>query len=179
MDGRPFLHVAESSINGRGVYARRAFAAGETVLVLDDRRVVDAERPLRVELGEFAHHCDFLAGGLVVLMPEPERYINSSCEPNTFVTTRDDGRHVVALVDIPAGAEITYDYLINLHDGVQWLCRCGASTCRGAQPTTFFALPLHLQRRYRPLLDRWFVEAHADRVASLDASARTVDRNSP
>jgi len=46
-------------------------------------------------------------------MPAPERHINSSCDPNTYVTTRSDGRHVVALRPIAARSEITYDYMIN------------------------------------------------------------------
>jgi len=76
--GRPVVYVADSPINGRGVYAGRAYRPGETVLVLDDSRVVDAEHPLDPARGEFAHHCDTLAAGLTVLMPAPERHINSS-----------------------------------------------------------------------------------------------------
>ncbi len=41
------LYVAESGIHGAGVFAAREFAAGETVLVLDDSRVVDEGHPLR------------------------------------------------------------------------------------------------------------------------------------
>ena len=61
------VYVAESAIHGAGVFAAREFAAGETVLVLDDSRVVDGEHPLRPELGEYEYHCDYLEGGKVVL----------------------------------------------------------------------------------------------------------------
>ena len=81
------LIVAASSTDGVGVFAGRAFADGESVLVLDDSRVVDAEHPLREEAGELERHCDYLAGGRTVLMPVPSRYINSSCVPNTCVRT--------------------------------------------------------------------------------------------
>lgn len=50
MDGRSGLHVAGSPLDGRGVYAGRAFARGETVLVLDHSSVVDAEHPLDPQL---------------------------------------------------------------------------------------------------------------------------------
>ena len=111
MGGRPVVYVADSPINGRGVYAGRTYRPCETVLVLDDSRVVDAEHPLDAASGEFADHCDTLAAGHTVLMPAPERHINSSCDPNSYVTTRSDSRHVVALRPIEARSEITFDYV--------------------------------------------------------------------
>ena len=151
------------------------YRPGETVLVLDDSRVVDAEHSLDPARGEFAHHCDTLAAGHTVLMPAPERHINSSCDPNSYVTTRSDGRHVVALRPIAARSEITFDYMINLHGGVPWTCHCGAAICRGTQPTSFFLLPPDVQRRYRPLLDQWFVAEHAERIAAPDAKWEGAD----
>jgi len=113
------VRVGGSGIDGHGVFATRDFQLGKTVLLLDDSRVVDDKHPLDAAAGELAHHCDYLAGGRVVLMPSPERYINSSCEPNTCVATRDGVRHVVVLTVIAAGDEVTYDYLINCHGGVR------------------------------------------------------------
>jgi hypothetical protein len=168
---RSGVYVASSPIHGRGVYAAIACARGQTVLVLDDSRVADADHPLDPARGEFDHHCDSLAAGATVLMPEPERHINSSCDPNTYVVTRSDGRHVVALRAIDADSEITYDYMISLHGGVTWACGCGATTCRGIQPSSFFDLPREVQLRYRPLLDRWFVEEHSSLVAALDGDS--------
>jgi GNAT superfamily N-acetyltransferase len=156
--------VRDSRIAGLGVIAARAFAAGETVLVLDDARIVDAAHPLDESRGELPRHRDFIAGGRTVLMAPPERYINSSCAPNTFVQTRADGRHVVALGPIAAGDEITCDYLINCHGGEIWQCRCGAANCRGTIPASFFDLAAREQWRLWPLLERWFVDEH---IASL------------
>jgi SET domain-containing protein len=162
------VRVGSSWIAGLGVFAARSFAAGETVLLLDDSRVVDDKHPLDAAAGELAHHCDYLAGGRMVLMPSPECYINSSCEPNTWVVTRDGVRHVVALTAIDAGNEVTYDYLINCHGGVAWQCHCGTGRCRGTIPASFFDLPADEQRRLRALLDGWFVAEHADRLRALD-----------
>ena len=162
------VRVGGSGIDGHGVFAARDFQPGETVLLLDDSRVVNDKHPLDAAAGELAHHCDYLAGGRVVLMASPERYINSSCEPNTWVVTRDGVRHVVALTAIDAGNEITYDYLINCHGGVVWQCHCGTGRCRGTIPASFFDLPADEQRRLRTLLDGWFVAEHADRLRALD-----------
>ena len=159
--------AAKSDIHGTGARTTRSFAAGETVLVIDDSRVVDENHPLDPALGEFDTHCDYLAGGLVVLMQDPERHINHSCDPNTYVKTIAGARHVVALRPIGAGDEITYDYLINCHGGDVWQCSCGSSRCRGTIVSSFFELPTDQQLAYLPLLDDWFLNEHRDRVAAL------------
>ena len=163
----PDVIVASSPIHGLGVFAGRDFTLGETVLVIDDSRTVDAEHPLHSELGEDEVHCDYLAGGRVVLMRYPERHINSSCDPNTYVVTRNLLRHVIALRHIRRGDEITYDYIINCHGGAVWQCYCGSSRCRGIIVSSFFELPLELQQEYLPLLDEWFIKEHQEKVAVI------------
>jgi len=160
--------VGPSAIQGLGVFAARPFAAGETVVVIDDSRVVDEAHPLRAERDEYPCHCDYLASGRVVLMAPPERHINSSCDPSTFVGGR---RHVIARRDLRAGDEITCDYIIDCHGGEVWRCRCGASGCRGTMVSSFFELPLALQVEYLPLLSPWFVDEHPD---EMDALLRAV-----
>ncbi len=159
--------VRPSSIHGLGVFAARAFLPGDIVLSLEDSRIVDSEHPLRPELGEREEHCDYLAGVTVVLMRSPERHINSSCEPNTYVKTIDGIRRVIALRRIEGGDEITHDYLVNCHGGAVWTCRCGADTCRRVIPSSFFDLPAEEQRRLLPLLDSWFVDEHRNLIYEL------------
>ena len=167
------VRVGKSMVHGLGVFAGRDFAAGELVLRIDDSRVVDGQHPLQPDLGEYDYHCDYLAGGKVVLMQAPERHINSSCDPNTYVQTTGDARDVVALRAIRAGEEITYDYIINCHEGDVWRCHCGSARCRGTIVSSFFDLPLEWQREYLPLLDIWFVQEHRERVDRLIASCST------
>ena len=163
----PDVEVRHSAIHGFGVFATRGFAPGETVLWIDDSRVVDEAHPLRPELGELPTHQDYLAGGRVVLMPEPERHINSSCDPSAYVQWTGERRAVIARRAIAAGEEITYDYIIDCDGGAVWTCACGAARCRGVVPSSFFELPLETQREYLPLLSPWFVAEHAERVAAL------------
>jgi len=162
--------VRESGIHGMGAFAARSLRSGETVLIIDDSRVVDEAHPLRPELNEHSWHCDYLAGGVVVLMQPPERHINSSCDPNTFVKTIDRRRHVIALRDIPAGGEITYAYIVNTVGGAVWECHCGAARCLDRIPSSFFDLPLDRQLEYLPQLEAWFRDEHAQDVAHLEAS---------
>ena len=164
--------VAESKIHGAGVFAKRDFAPEEVILAIDDTRVVDDEHPLREEFGEMSYHCDYLAGGKVVLMRSPERHINSSCDPSAFVKTIDGVRHVVARRRIGAGEEITCDYIIDCHGGIVWQCGCGSRRCRGRIVSSFFELPLQLQMEYLPLLNPWFIEEHREKVEALRRQAK-------
>jgi hypothetical protein len=165
------LVVAESKIHGLGVFASRAFNEGEIVLILDDSRTVDDEHPLRPELGEYPHHCDYLGAGKVVLMQWPERHINSSCDPNTFVKTSAGVRHVVTRRPVNCGEEISLDYIIDCHDGDVWQCNCRSMFCRGTIVSSFFELPLELQLAYLPLLSEWFVEEHREQVEAVGRRA--------
>lgn len=159
--------VAVSGIHGLGVFAARDFAAGETVLVMDDSRVVDEDHPLRPERGEFDYHCDYLEGGKVILQQSPERHINSSCDPNVYARRSGTTSRVVARRGIRAGEEITYDYIVDCHGGEVWQCRCGSRRCRGTIVSSFFELPLELQIEYLPLLNEWFVAEHREQVEGL------------
>ena len=167
------VFVAESKIHGLGVFAGRDFEAGETVLLMDDSRVVDAEHPLRPELGEFEYHCDYLEAGKVILQKSPERHINSSCDPNVFARRSEDTSRVIARRAIRAGEELTSDYIIDCHGGIVWQCRCGSARCRGTIVSSFFELPLSWQLEYLPLLNDWFVGEHRERVEALRGLAKT------
>ena len=166
--------VRASKIHGLGVFATRDFAEGETVLVIDDSRIVDEEHPLRPELGEHDYHCDYLAHGKVVLIPSPERHINSCCDPNTCVRVFDEKRHVVARRAITAGDEITYDYIIDCHGGIVWQCDCQHPRCRGTIVSSFFELPLDWQLEYLPLLSEWFVNEHLEKVEAIRMKASSL-----
>lgn len=164
------VYVSASEIHGVGVFASRDFAEGETVLVMDDSRIVDDEHPLRPELGEVEHHCDYLEGGKVILQGRPERHINSSCDPNVYARRREgEPSRVVARRAIRAGEELTSDYIIDCHGGIVWRCNCRSARCRRTIVSSFFDLPPELQREYLPLLNDWFVAEHREQVEALKA----------
>lgn len=161
------VEVKESPIHGVGVFATTAISRGAPVLKIDDSRLVTPEYPLDESGGEFEYHCDYLAGGKVVLMQSPERHINHSCDPNTFVKTILGVRYVFALRDIPVAGEITYDYCINGSGNTVWECHCGSTRCRMQIHSDFFHLPPELQVEYLSLLDDWYLEEHEEKVFRL------------
>jgi uncharacterized protein len=163
----PDVYTSASPIHGTGVFADQKLRPGEIVLRIDDSRVVTEADPLQPEKGEQENHCDYLAGGKVVLMQPPERFINHRCDPNTYVRTIAGDRYVVALSEIRPGDEITYDYCVNGDGDTQWTCSCGSPNCRKRHLSGFFHLPESLQARYLALLDDWFVAEHRAEVVAL------------
>ena len=76
--------------------------------------------------------------------------INHSCAPNSSLLSRPDGLWVVAIEDIPAMTELTYDYstgMLNDPLNPPMACVCGALGCRGTI-VNFLDLPAALQKRY-------------------------------
>jgi len=165
--------VAKSGIEGCGVFAICPFRKGEPILAIDDSRVVNDHAPLQAN--EEERHCDYLERGRVVLMQPPERYINHSCNPNTYVKTVKGKRLVIARREIEAGEEVTYDYSINSSGDTIWLCRCDAARCRREIHSDFFHLPVKFQREYLPLLDDWFRREHAADLENLKTAFHSED----
>lgn len=160
------VEAKASNISGTGVIAQQGYRTGDVVLWIDDSRVVDAEHPLGD--ADDPRHCDYLEAGKVVLMGVPERYINHSCDPNTFVKTQNGRRAVLALRDIAPGEEITYDHCINGSGATVWTCHCGARSCRQEIHSDFFHLLVELQRKHLPLLDDWFCRERSADVLRLE-----------
>jgi hypothetical protein len=161
------VEVKSSSIEGLGLFATRSFHSGERIHRINVVREVTPETPLREELGERFDHCDY-PDGKVVLIGFPDRHINHSCDPNTYIQYTADACYIVARRQIAAGEELTCDYNINITAGTAWPCHCGAARCRGTTTGDFFLLPPDIQREYLPLLAEWFVRRHAQRLAELN-----------
>lgn len=59
-------------------------------------------------------------------------YINHSCDPNLALLIKADGVFFVALRDIKAGEEVTWDYeTAEAELSNPFECHCGAEKCRG------------------------------------------------
>jgi hypothetical protein len=164
------VRVAPSSVEGTGILATRDFASGDVVLETGDLREVTDDSPLPE--GERLDHCDWLADGTVYLIPEPIRFTNHSCDPNSYKLYRDGRRYTIARRAIAAGEEITHDYSINGFGDGTWECGCGSKRCRGTIESNFFRLPMELKIEYLPLLTDVFREIFADEIARLESTAR-------
>ncbi len=116
---------------GKGLFARRAIAKGESIGTVTGRVIHD---PLYASA-----YCIDLGSDMSLEPRAPFRYLNHCCEPNSqlfsFDCEFDDGTaappeiHVEAISDIPEGAELTIDYAWSADGAIK--CLCGAAACRG------------------------------------------------
>jgi SET domain-containing protein len=169
------VSVKKSRVHARGVFAERDFDKGETIIVLDDSQPVPDRSKLRPEQ---APEIDVFIGidgkRKIVFTKPPERYINTSCDPNAITETdmKSGVRKAVALKHIRKGDEITFDYAINSDE--EWEipipCNCGSKNCRGMIHGNYFTLPRETQTRYLPLLDEPFRRRFKEEIASLGLS---------
>jgi uncharacterized protein len=112
LDGAPCIEtipgsdVRSSSIQGRGLFTRRAWAAGE-VLVVMDGQVVDVTRyPAIIDALEWNPLSRERL--LVRAVRTSYGFMNHSTRPNTSID--DDGRTLRANRAIAPGHELTLDY---------------------------------------------------------------------
>ena len=127
------LTVRSSRIHATGCYTTSAIPKGTFIvqytgprLTVDDAddRYVDQEETYLFGLSD---------GKTVIDGYGEAAFINHSCNPNCETVENNDGEvWIVALRDIAAGEELTYDYSLYDGDGEDLsTCACGASNCRG------------------------------------------------
>jgi uncharacterized protein len=142
----PAYIVRNSTIHGRGVFARRKIRKGKTIIeyrgdrttwkVASRRPDSDPENPYHTfifELDDGKSVIDAGVGG------NAARWINHSCKPNCTTFEDDEGRvFIEALRKIRTGEELTYDYRLTIEGRITKKaraaleCRCGARKCRGS-----------------------------------------------
>jgi len=125
------LVVRPSRLVGRGLFSPIPIAArakigefeGERIAIREARRRARGRSVIAiVELERHALDATHSTRGF--------RFINHSCDPNTFIRCTPTRAEFYARRDISAGEELTVDYGDSHHNGTL-ACRCGAASCRG------------------------------------------------
>ena len=117
--------VKKSAIHDKGVFAARDFKAGEIVLRWDTANIL-SENKVNEMTKEEKRYITFL-DNKYVLMQEPEKFVNHSCDSNTTAKQFCD----VAKFNIAKGDEITADYREELPPNTDMKCNCGSKSCVG------------------------------------------------
>lgn len=113
-----------------GIYravARQNIPAGELVLLINGTLV---DRPSRwtIQIGARRHITARDLPLKEMLRRYPWRFTNHSCDPNSCVV----GRRLVALRDIRAGEEISFNYNTTEYELAEpFSCHCGSPRCAG------------------------------------------------
>ena len=132
--------IRDSLISGKGVFARKKIRAGETICHLTGERCTIDEMLRRVKEGK-ENGSDPLGieDEIYLDLDEFPRTINHSCDPSAYIRGKNE---LVAIRDILAGEEVTYDYSTTMNDNKTkinafgfevWTCacHCGSKICRG------------------------------------------------
>lgn len=135
--------VDSSSIHGSGLIAREPIRAGEVVSRLSPGQPVysieDVLKMSQHEQDRIFHIAYQNSDTTLVAEQGPERFMNHSCDPNTWWIDDDT---MVARRDIAAGEEITYDYATTeIAVPYAMTCRCGSAICRGTIAHTDYLIP--------------------------------------
>ena len=168
----PSLYLGRSPINGQGLFSTVGIRTGEIIAIWDGFIATAAEVDLHwaearyrngSQIGENQFLVPYSAGAA--------DHVNHSCNPNCGIR----GTHtLVALRDIPATEEITYDYAMT--DGCDYdvfACLCQSSQCRQRITGTDWKNPT-LQTAYHG----WFSDYIANLILQL-AGLRECATSSP
>lgn len=126
------VKVAKSKIAGNGAYAIQPIPArkkigdlGGTIITM--KEAMQLIKKLKViNMVELDNDLALNASA----NPNDIRFINHSCNPNTYMRVLKDRVEFYALRNIKKGQELSCDYGETHHEGTL-PCRCGAKNCRG------------------------------------------------
>jgi SET domain-containing protein len=122
----------QSKIDGKGAFALQSIPAkkkignlgGEIISLREARkRAAQTKRVAMVEFGD-GRALD------ASVNPNQLRYINHSCNPNTYMRVAFAKVEFYSLRPIKKGEELTCNYGPTHHDG-KLKCECGAINCKG------------------------------------------------
>lgn len=137
------IQVKKSGVHGKGVFAARDIAKGETLIEYvgeiisaqeaEDRHPHDPNDPNHTFYFQVDDDkvIDALHGG------NSARWINHCCTPNCKPEVIDGRVFIKAKKDIAAGSELNYDYGLIIDERItkklmaQYPCWCGSPKCRG------------------------------------------------
>jgi uncharacterized protein len=140
------VHVGDSAITGRGLFATAPLAEGQVVIELGGRLV--STRELQELFMTSESYIDTVAlfddAHLILPAGTDVHYGNHSCDPNLW---HAGPFAIVARRDIEAGEELTVDYGTQSGATFSMPCACGSPLCRGVVTSEDWRNPV-LQEAY-------------------------------
>ena len=138
-----WLELRRSPIHGLGGFARRDIPKGTRIIEYAGEKISNPEADRRYDDESMKRHHTFLFilnSRMCVdaaFDGNEARFLNHSCAPNCEAVIERGHIWIEALRDIPAGAELVYDYQYEddaayTEDDLRfYACHCGAPNCRG------------------------------------------------
>jgi SET domain-containing protein len=124
------LMIRSSSIHAAGCYTTTAIRKGARVVEYTGPRIRKALADKLYEESSITYLFGVGSRSTVIDGHGAAMFLNHSCDPNCETDEIEARVWILAIRDIAAGEELTYDY--NLYDGdeSEAACNCGAGNCR-------------------------------------------------
>lgn len=126
------VSVGKSKIHGRGAYATALIPARRKIGSMSGHVISKREARRKTKAHESIAMVELWNGKAIDASEESNdlRYINHSCNPNTYMRTFNYHVEFYALRQIHPNEELTCNYGETHHNGKR-ACRCGAPNCKG------------------------------------------------
>lgn len=126
------ISVGKSKIHGRGAYALSAIPARKKIGSMSGHVISKREARKKIKRHESIAMVELWNGKAIDASADSNdlRYINHSCNPNTFMRTFNYHVEFYALREIHPNEELTCNYGETHHNGKK-TCKCGAPNCKG------------------------------------------------
>ncbi len=137
---REELEIKIAGAMGRGEFARRRLKKGGLVVCGKPVKGALFRTDYSFQVDKEKH----------VDLDEPARLINHSCNPNLGIASNEfGGYNFIAMRNIKAGDEITWDYCMSEYESIaiKNRCLCGSKICRG-KISGYQALPKKIRKKY-------------------------------
>lgn len=127
----PRLLLRSSAVHGAGCYTLDPVREGGRVAEYDGPRMPKDEADLRYADRDITYLFGFAERNIVIDGFGTAMFINHCCEPNCQTEEVDDHIYIVAIRNIAAGEELTYEYHLYDSDADDQPCYCSTDSCRG------------------------------------------------
>ena len=126
------VSVGKSKIHGKGLYANRTIPQRRKIGSLAGEIISKKTARVRAGLKESISIVELWNGKALdaSIINNELRFINHSCQPNTFMRTLGNHVEFYALRSIKPNEELTCNYGPTHHEGKR-KCTCGAPNCSG------------------------------------------------
>ena len=124
--------VDKSRIHGNGLYARKNIPARKKIGSLAGEIISKRKARKKASVNESISIVELWNGKALdaSTINNVIRFINHSCQPNTYMRTLNNHVEFYALRSIKANEELTCNYGPTHHEGKRQ-CNCGAPYCKG------------------------------------------------
>ncbi len=124
------LVIRSSAIHAAGCYTTTPIRKGAHVVEYTGPRLSKDLADIRYENLPMTYLFGVGDGTTVIDGHGTAMFLNHSCEPNCETEEENERVWILALRNIAAGEELTYDYHLYDGDPAEAPCHCGAATCR-------------------------------------------------